>query len=185
MNYAFYKNKNKYIITISLLIFVSIVLLRFGYLWIIDSSSYVYWLLPNKNIVFLVGLLSILCASILIMIIYFSLTNKDFYLRIDEKGLFVGSLIYKNKLINWSNIKKIEVLEKNKNKYIKILVYDTNIYKERGLRYLIYYSSLKFNGTPFLIHTGVLNGDFNEIYNAIKDGHKFYINNFNKTNKNK
>ena len=176
INYIFYKNKRKYFVTISLLVLVSIVLLLFGFLWMINPSKYIYWFLPNEYFVFVIGALSCISSLVLFLIAFLSVNNKEFFIRINEEGLFVGTLLYKNKLIKWSDIKNVQVLEKNKNKYIKVNVRNINNYQEKGIRKLLFFMSLKQNGTPFLLHTGALNEGVNEIKNAIEKALNVYGN---------
>lgn len=174
MNLTFSKNKKKYFFSISFLITITIILFVFGFIWIINPSSYVYWLLPNQSFVFILGALGCFCSFVLLTVVYFSLTNNEFYVKINEKGLFVGTLIYKNKLIQWNDITSINVLDKNNNRYIIINIKNIHNYKERGIRKLLFTLSLKQNGSPYLIHTLALECKFDEIKNAIETGWNKY-----------
>jgi hypothetical protein len=176
INCIFYKNKRKYIITISLLVLLSIALLLFGFLWMISPSEYIYWRLPNEYFVFVVGALSCISSIVLFLTAFLSINNKDFFIRINEEGLFAGTLLYKNKLIKWSDIKSVQILEKNNNKYIKVDVININNYNEKGIRKLLFFINLKQNNTPFLLHTNALNGEVNEIKNAIEKALNVYGN---------
>lgn len=174
MNLTFSKNKKKYFFSISFLIIISLLLFVFGSIWIINPSSYVYWLLPHKSFVFILGSLGCFCSFVLSTVVYFSLTNNEFNIKINEKGLFVGTLIYKNKLIQWNDITSIKVLYKNNNRFIIINIKNIHNYKERGIRKLFFTLSLKQNGSPYLIHTLALEGKFDEIKNAIETGWNKY-----------
>lgn len=147
----------------------SIFLFIVGFFWTSNPSNYVFWILPHKSLVFITGLLSYLCAIVVTVIGFLSVTNREFCLRIDENGLFVGLLIYKHKLIKWEDVEAIEEIKKGHNEYIKIKINTNVINQESGIRKLFYDLSIKLNGTPYLLHTGALEGDFSEIKNAIEN----------------
>jgi hypothetical protein len=172
----FYKNNRKYIVNILLLVIVSIVLFLIGFFWTTNPSEYVYWFLPNKYFVFFVGFLSFILSLFVFIIFLFSILNKEFFIKIDRNGLFVGTMPYENKLVKWSDIIDIQIIEKNKNKFLKINIKNIKNYREKGIRQILFKLSVFLNDTPFLIHTGSINVSIDKLKIAIEKALKVYGN---------
>nr|WP_314499852.1 STM3941 family protein [uncultured Chryseobacterium sp.] len=165
----FKKNKPKYLFFLLLLLILIVFLLYFGVLWISNPNKYIFSLMPNKVIIILFSIVSILSALILLYIMLKSIFNKEFFLRINEKGLFLGIIQYSNKLIKWEDITKIEVIKINNIGHIMIYVNNIEYYKvkEKGIEKKIFISRVKRYGTPFVINTKALLSSTTEITESI------------------
>lgn len=168
VNRTFTKNKTKYSFSVFGLLLLSVFLTLVGYKWTKSPDDYTYWLLRTKEIVFLVGCLSFVLGAICLCILIMSIRNKNFYIKIDEHGLFLGNSSYKTKLIKWNKIKSLGVTKKNYNRYILVFVKGVHSDDEKGLAKVFFNSNLKRYGTPYLINNGGLNGSFDEIKTAIE-----------------
>ena len=99
----FKKNKFKYLFIALLLLVIIIFTGYISTLFIFHPSEYIYWLMPNKLVVFLTGILGALASLVLLYIMIKSVFNKNFYIRINQEGLYLGIIQYSNKLIYWKD----------------------------------------------------------------------------------
>ena len=67
--------------------------------------------MPNKLVVFLTGILGALASLVLLYIMIKSVFNKNFYIRINPEGLYLGIIQYSNKLIYWKDITGVTVAQ--------------------------------------------------------------------------
>lgn len=165
----FKKNKHKYLFFILLLCVILIVVVYISLLFILNPSHYIFWLMPNKTIVFLLGILGILSSLILLYIIVKSTFNKNFFIRINEKGLYLGIIQYSNKLIYWKDIARVESMEINGIKHILIYIKNVEYYKnkEKGIQKHFFSLSAKKYKTPFVINVNALSDNFGVIIKSI------------------
>jgi len=165
----FKKNKLKYLFIIILLLAILFFTLYFSTLFVLRPSKYLYTLMPNEMIVFLVGILGFLGCSVLLYIIVKSIFNKEFFIRINKDGLFIGIIQYSNKLINWNDIIKIEIIEINNIQHIIIYIKNIEHYKsqEKGIQKYFFESRTKKYNTPFVINTSALSSNANDIMELI------------------
>lgn len=165
----FKKNKSKYLLFISLLLIILFIVVYISALFIFNPSEYIYWLMPNKVIVFLVGILGVLGSLILLYIIVKSIFNKNFHIRINQDGLFLGIIQYSNKLILWKDITGVESVEINGIKHILINVKNIDYYKnyEKGIQKHFFMSRTEKYNTPFIINVNALSDNFNDIIKSI------------------
>ncbi|WPO81607.1 STM3941 family protein [Chryseobacterium sp. JJR-5R] len=164
----FKKNKLKYLFIIILLLAILFSTLYFSTLFVLSPSKYLYTLMPNV-IVFFVGILGFLGCSVLLYIIVKSIFNKEFFIRINKNGLFIGIIQYSNKLINWNDIIKIEIIEINSIQHIIIYIKNIEHYKsqEKGIQKYFFESRTKKYDTPFVINTSALSSNANDIMESI------------------
>lgn len=166
---TFKKNKPKYVFFILILLLLIIFLFSFGILWISNPSKYTYALMPNELIVFIVGTMGILGSLTLSYIMIKSIFNREFFIRINKEGLFIGIIQYSNKLINWNDITQIESIEINGIKHIIIHIKNIEYYKskEKGIEKYFFTSRTKRYGTPYVINTSSLLVKFDDIIESI------------------
>ncbi|SDM20496.1 STM3941 family protein [Chryseobacterium taihuense] len=165
----FKKNKPKYLFIILLLSTLITFLLYIGILWISNPNKYIFWLLPNKHSVILFCFLSFFGAFILLYILIKSIFNKNFYVKINKDGLFLGIIQYSNKLIHWKDITGIESVEINGIKHILIYIKNIEYYKkyEKGIQKYFFVSRNEKYKTPFVINVSALSDNFNDIIKSI------------------
>jgi len=175
-NIIFKKNRPKYIFFILLLLLLIIFLLYFGILWMLNPSKYVSIFTRNELIVFLVGILAILCSLILSYGTIKGISNRNFFIRINEEGLFLGILQYTNNLIYWKDITRIEIIEINNIKNIIVYVNNIEFYKnrEKGLGKYFFMSNIKKYETPYIINTNALSAKINDISDTMIQNWKKY-----------
>ena len=120
-------------------------------------------------IVILAGILAIFCSFILSYITFKSITNKDFYIIICKDGMFLGIIQYSNKLINWSDINKIQILKINNINHIIIFIKNVDFYRnqESGIEKYFFESRVKKYGSPFVINTSALKTDVSDIFKSM------------------
>lgn len=166
---VFKENKSKYLFFLVILLLILLFTIYFSIKFISNPSQYIYALLPNEVIVFIVGIMGILGSFVLSYMMIKSIFNKEFFIRINQTGLFLGTLQYTNNLIYWKDITGIEVVEINKIK--NIIVYTDNIqyYKnqEKGIQKYFFMSNVKKYGTPYIINTNALSAKINDIAEAM------------------
>jgi hypothetical protein len=158
----FKKNKLKHLFFSFILFLLIIFTLFIGISFLNNPSKYVYVILPNQLIVILVGILAIFSS-------FKSITNKDFYIRICEDGLFLGIIQYSNKLVAWNDIIEIKSIKISEIDYILILVSNPEYYKskESGIEKYFFESRMKRYNSPFVINTNALKADFETIFKQI------------------
>ncbi|SEN11623.1 hypothetical protein SAMN05421856_1196 [Chryseobacterium taichungense] len=161
----FKKNRPKYFFFILVFLILIISLSYFGILWMLNPSKYVSVFTRNEVIVSLVGILAILGALLLSLIIIKSISNRNFFIRINDEGLFLGILQYTNNLIYWKDITGIEIVEINKIKNILVYINNIEYYKnrEKGLGKFFFISNTKKYGTPYVINTNALSAKIDDI----------------------
>ena len=165
----FKKNKFKYLFIALLLLVIIIFTGYISTLFIFHPSEYIYWLMPNKLVVFLIGILGVLVSLVLLYIMIKSVFNKNFFIRINQEGLYLGIIQYSNKLIYWKDITSIESIEINGIKHIVIYIKNIEYYKnkENGIqRYFLKLNLGKYN-TPFVINVNALSDKFDVIMQSI------------------
>lgn len=165
----FKKNKIKYL-SISLLLLVIIYITGYiSTLFIFNSSEYIYWLMPNKSVVFLMGILGVLGALVLFYITIKSIFNKNFHIRINQDGLYLGIIQYSNKLICWKDVTGVESMEINGIKHILIYIKNIEYYKnkEKGIQKYFFTSNTEKYKTPFAINVNALSDNFDVIIKSI------------------
>jgi len=173
---VFRKNKLKYLFFLVILLIILFFTIYFSIRFVSNPSKYIYALMPNELIVFIVGIMGILGSFVLSYIMIKSIFNKEFFIRINQKGLFLGIIQYSNRLINWNDITKIEIIEVNNIKNIIIYIKNIEYYKnkEKGLEKYFFISRTKKYGTPFIINTSALSGKVSDIRNTmIENWEKF------------
>lgn len=165
----FKKNKPKYLFFILLLLIILFIAVYISTLFIFNPSKYIYWLMPNELIVFLVGIMGILGVLVLLYIMIKSVFNKNFFIRINQDGLFLGIIQYSNKLIYWKDITGIESVEINGIKHISIYIKNIEYYKnqERGIQKYFFTTRTEKYKTPFVINVNALSDSFNDIIKSI------------------
>ena len=172
----FKKNKPKYLFFLLLLFVILFFISYFSILFISNPSKYISVFFRNELIVYLFSILGILGSLILTQIIVKSVFNKNFFIRINQKGLFIGIIQYSNKLIYWDDITKIKNMKINNIEHIIIYIKNIEYYKdqEKGIQKYFFITTTKKYGTPFVINTSALNGKVTEITEAmIQDWQKF------------
>jgi len=165
----FKKNKFKYLFIALLLLVIIIFTGYISTLFIFHPSEYIYWLMPNKLVVFLIGILGASGTLVLLYIVIKSVFNKNFFIRINQEGLYLGIIQYSNKLIYWKDITSIESIEINGIKHIVIYIKNIEYYKnkENGIqRYFLKLNLGKYN-TPFVINVNALSDKFDVIMQSI------------------
>ena len=98
-----------------------------------------------------------------------SVFNKNFFIRINQEGLYLGIIQYSNKLIYWKDITSIESIEINGIKHIVIYIKNIEYYKnkENGIqRYFLKLNLGKYNA-PFVINVNALSDKFDVIMQSI------------------
>lgn len=165
----FKKNKYKYLFIILLLLILITFLFYIGIIWMSNPAKYVFWLMPNELSVVLFSMLSILGALILLYITIKSIFNKNFFIRINQEGLFLGIIQYSNKLIYWKDITGIESIEINGIKHIVIYIKNIEYYKnkEKGIQRYFFTSKFEKYKTPFIINVSALSDSFSDIITSI------------------
>ncbi|UKB85401.1 hypothetical protein LF887_07200 [Chryseobacterium sp. MEBOG06] len=166
---VFRKNKLKYLFFFVILLIILLFTIYFSIKFISNPSKYIYALMPNELIVFIVGIMGILGSFVLSYIMIKSIFNKEFFIRINQKGLFLGIIQYSNRLINWNDITKIEIIDVNNIKHIIIYIKNIEYYKnkEKGLEKYFFISRTKKYGTPYVINTNALSAKISDITEAI------------------
>lgn len=162
---VFKKNKLKYLFFLIILLIILFFTIYFSTKFVSNPSEYIYAIMPNEFIVFIVGIMGILGSFVLSYIMLKSIFNKEFFIRINQKGLFLGIIQYSNKLINWNDITKIEIIEVNNVKHIIIYIKNIEYYKnqEKGIEKYFFNSRTKKYGTPYVINTNALSAKTNDI----------------------
>lgn len=163
------KDKSKYsLILISLLILFFLVF-YFSYVRIVRPSDYIFWFMPSKLLVFFFGVLGIFASLLLLYITFRSFLNKEFYIKIDREGLYLGLILYNSKLIHWNNILKIECIKINGIKHLKIDVSNIEMYrkKEKGIIKYFFEKNFKKYKTPYVINISLLSGTFENNFEII------------------
>jgi hypothetical protein len=165
----FKKNKFKYLFIALLLLVIIIFTGYISTLFIFHPSEYIYWLMPNKLVVFLTGILGALVSLVLLYIMIKSVFNKNFYIRINQEGLYLGIIQYSNKLIYWKDITGVESMEINGIKHILIHIKNIEYYKnkEKGIQKYFFTLNTEKYKTPFAINVTALSDKFDVIMQSI------------------
>lgn len=165
----FKKNKFKYLFIALLLLVIIIFTGYISTLFIFNPSEYIYWLMPNKLVVFLMGILGALGTLVLLYIFIKSVFNKNFYISINQEGLYLGIIQYSNKLIYCKDIIGVESIEINGVEHILIYIKNIEYYKskEKGIQKYFFTSSAKKYKTPFVINVNALSDKFDVIMQSI------------------
>lgn len=168
-NIIFKKNKFKYLFIALLLLVIIIFTGYISTLFIFNPSEYIYWLMPNKIVVFLMGILGALGTLVLLYILIKSVFNKNFYISINQEGLYLGIIQYSNKLIYWKDIIGIESMYINGIKHILIYIKNIEYYKnkEKGIQKYFFSLSVERYKTPFAINVSALSDNFGVIIKSI------------------
>ncbi|RST27722.1 STM3941 family protein [Chryseobacterium lacus] len=169
MDIFFKKNKLKYLYFISVLLIILLASVYISIVFIYTPSEYIYWLMPNELSVFLVGASLAVCSLIILYILIKSVFNRNFYIRINQDGLYLGIIQYSNKLIHWKDITGIESVEINGIKHILIYIKNIECYKkyEKGIQKYFFVSRNEKYKTPFVINVSALSDNFNDIIKSI------------------
>ena len=172
----FKKSKLKYFIIGFLLLLIIIGALYVSIQFITKPAEYIYWRFPSETSIFSLGIIGILASLVLIYILIKTLLNKNFYLKIDKNGLFLGLIQYSKKLVLWNDITKIESIKIDGTKYIIIYVKNVEYYgvNERGIQKYFFNSNTKKYKTPFIINVNALSENFDTILNSIITNWKKY-----------
>lgn len=154
----FRKNKLKYLFFILVLFSIIFFVLFFSILFLTNPYKYISGFFRNEFIIYLTSILGIISSAILLYITIKSIFNREFFIRINEKNLFIGIAQYSNKSINWHDIMKIEVISINNIDHIIIHIKNIEYYKskETGIQKYFFMSRVKKYGTPFVINTNAL-----------------------------
>lgn len=171
---VFKKNKLKYLFLLIALLIILFFTIYFSIKFISNPSKYIYVLMPNELIVVLVGIIGILGSFFLSYIMIKSIFNKEFFIRINQHGLFLGIIQYSNRLIKWNDITEIKIVKINNIEHILIYIGNIEYYKnkEKGLQKYFFVSRAEKYGTPFVINTSALSSNVNEITNIMIDNWK-------------
>lgn len=131
-------------------------------------AEHTYFILRTKEIVVLFSVIGIITCSLVIFLTGRSIFKKDVFLKIDNHGIFNGFFLYKNKFINWEEVKNIETIKYNYNNYIAIFPKKISN-KEKGLNHLFYKINEFTMGTPYIIYSGDLDCSFSELEKNINE----------------
>ncbi|WP_317618775.1 STM3941 family protein [Chryseobacterium suipulveris] len=172
----FKKSKIKYYSFCFLLLLIIIVTLYFSFRFLLYSDEYVYWMLPTETRVISLGIIGILASLALISILTKSILNKNFQIKIDNSGLFLGLIQHSKKLIYWKDITKIESINIEGIRHIIIYVKNVEYYgeNEKGIQKYFFNSKMKKYKTPFVINVTALSENFDTIINSIITNWKKY-----------
>jgi len=173
---TFKKSKLKYFIICFLLLLIIIGTLYIGFQFISNPTKYIFWMLPTETSVFSLGIIGILASLVLIYILIKTLLNKNFNIKIDKNGLFLGLIQHSKKLVLWNDITKIESIKIDGTKYIIIYVRNVEYYgeNEKGIQKHFFNSKTNKYKTPFVININSLSENFDTILNSIITNWKKY-----------
>lgn len=141
--------------------------------FLLHPSEHTYFLLRTKYAVVLFSIVGIIACFLVIYIIIKSLFRKNAFLKIDQQGIFDGFSFYKNKHIKWEDIYRIESVRYNYNNYLTIFSTKSKN-NEKGLSYLFYQINKITMGTPYIITSGYLECNFNEMEKAVNNAFAEY-----------
>ena len=106
--------------------------------------------MPNKLVVFLTGILGALASLILLYIMIKKIFNKNFYIRINQEGLYFYNSVFQQ--INLlERYKGVESMEINGIKHILIHIKNIEYYKnkEKGIQKILFYIKYRKIQNPF------------------------------------
>ena len=165
------KSRN-YFKPIAILILILFILLL-GFKFLIHPSEYISFLLRTEEIVIIFSIIGIIFCFLGIYIVLISLFRKNAFLKIDEVGIYDGFSFYKNKLIKWNDVCKIETVRYNNTNYLAIFLKKIHN-NEKGINYLLYKMNELYTGTPYIISSGYLECSFSELEKTINDAFLAY-----------
>ena len=173
---TFKKSKLKYLFLIYFLLIIIIGTLYISIRFISNPAENIFWMLPTKSSVFLLGTIGVLASLVLIYILIKSIINKNFLIKIDENGLFLGLIQHSKKLVYWKDITGIESIKIEGIKHIIIYVKNIDYYEknEKGIQKYFFNSKAKKYKTPFVINVNALSDDFGTILNLMITNWKKY-----------
>ncbi|UZT96603.1 hypothetical protein ODZ84_15410 [Chryseobacterium fluminis] len=166
------KNRN-YFKTIVVIVLILCTMYFLIFKFLLYPSEHTYFLLPTKNAVIVFSVFGILACLLALFLIIKTLFRKDAVLKIDENGIFNGFSFYKNKLIKWKEIDKIEIIRYNHNNYVGIFLRESKN-NEKGINYFLYNMNKSSIGTAHIISSGDLDCSFEELEKAIFDSWEKY-----------
>lgn len=166
------RNRN-YFKPIIIIAFMLFILYFLVFKFLRNPSEYIYFLLPTKNSVIVFSIVGIITSILVIYLLIRNIFGKDFFLKIDEKGIFNGFFLYKNKHIKWEEIRDIKIIRYNYNNYIGIFLKKTTN-NEKGINFLYFKINEISMGTPYLISSGYLNCTFEELSSIILKNWNYY-----------
>jgi hypothetical protein len=172
MESTIFKRNTNYSRKILIIILLSFILYQlFNFLKY--PSEHTYFLFRTKEIVVLFSLFGIVFCFLGVFVVFKSVIGSKAYLKIDANGIFNGFFLYKKKFIGWEEINEIRTIKYNYNNYIAIFLKKSR-FKEKGLSYIFYKINEYTIGTPYVIYSGDLECNFQELEMAIKEAFLIY-----------
>jgi hypothetical protein len=153
------------------LLFVSVIFITLGIAFIVDPEKYISYSYRSSSLIFIVGIASVIFASLGLIIIIKKLFDKTPGLVIDDKGIFDNASGVSAGFIPWSDVIEITETKVANQSFVNVIVKNPQFYLEKKknvfTRKLIEINYKSF-GTVIGIPSNAINCEFEELLEILK-----------------
>lgn len=148
----------------------SILFIFLGLQFIVNPERYISYLFKSKDLITIIGYISLLFFSLCLMFISYKFFDKKPGLIINDAGIIDNSNFASVGLIEWNEIKRIRTQQVMSNRFILIDVKNPEKYIQGNskLKAHLMKASLKMYGTPISITSNSLKYNFEELERVLK-----------------